>query len=245
MGVKQERCDEMSKGIHLPRWIAYVGVFMIFITMMTTSYQLKKNVNKANITNENYLATLVKEDPLYNASVYHEVVVDRSMSETELIDCGKKIYQYAKRPQVIRLIQPVSKESFDPLDQPGEVQEIDFYISAKTQILWYRMIYPLQTIFKENLSDIFDLAIETNVDLKHLVIYAKEDVKAGATPSKFMSYLPTLYEQLVSETKTEKPIKHVKIALETDSGEYIYDRTNQNELIHVKKLTNEGKDGKG
>lgn len=107
------------------------------------------------------------------------------------------------------------------------------------------MIYPLQAIFKENLSDIFDLAIETNVDLKHLVIYAKVDVKAGAAPSKFMSYLPALHEQLVSGTKTEKPIEHVKMTLETDSGEYIYDRTNQNELIHVKKLTNEGKDGKG
>lgn len=234
----------MSKVIHLPRWLAYVGVFMIFITMMATSYQLKKNVNKANATNENYLATLVKEDPLYNASVYHETVVDRPMDEAKLIAYGKEIYQKAKRPQVIRLIQPTSNQSFDSLDQPGEVQEIDFYISAKTQVLWYYMIYPLQAIFKENLSDIFDLSVETNVDLKNLVVYAKVEVQNGVLPDKFMSYLPALHEQIVNENLTDKKIDHVKITLMTDEGQYIYDRTNQNQLIHVKNLTDEEKNGK-
>lgn len=234
----------MSKVIHLPRWIAYVGVFMIFITMMATSYQLKKNVNKANVTNENYLATLVKEDPLYNASVYHETVIDRPMTESELIAYGKEIYQKAKRPQVIRLMQPTSNQSFDPLDQPGKVQEIDFYISAKTQILWYQMIYPLQAIFKENLSDIFDLSIETNVDLKNLIVYAKVEVQDGATPAKFMSYLPALHEQIVNENISDKRIDHVKMTLVTNEGQYVYDRSNQNLLIHVKNLTNEGKNGK-
>lgn len=224
-------------------WLQLGGVGAVFMSIFLSTYVLKIHVNADNVANGQYLATLVEENPIYHQINYHEYDVQERMNEQELIDYGQMIYANRQEPTVIRLKQPQAITTKDAISV-GNVEEVDFYIAKKQAALWYILHFPLHATIKENLSEVFDLDTDIQVDLKNLVVYAKVKVLNGATPEKFMSYLPTLHEQILNNVENNQEIKQVKIELVTNEDRYVYDRQNQNQLIHIKTLKNEEKNGK-
>lgn len=232
----------MQLAVPVRRFISYVAVFVVFIAILVTSYQYKVSSNKRNITDSNVLSTVVNEDPKYNQLLYTPQTIVDDLDEQALIDYGNYQFSNTSHPQVIELTN-VSNIQLDSYDQPGNIVEVDYYISKKKKVLWYRMEYPLQASFKDKLSDIFDMSIETQVNLRDKIAYAKVQVMPAVKPEKFISYLPSLYEKIVDNINSDQKVE-IQMELKTSWGEYIYNRVNQNQLIRVKYLENEDENGK-
>lgn len=227
----------MQLAVPVRRFISYVAVFVIFIAILVTSYQFKVSSDKRNITDSNVLSTVVNEDPKYNEVMYKPQTISDDLDEKSLIDYGNDQYKNSEQPQVIQLTN-VTNIQLDSIDQLGQLDEVDYYVSNKKKVLWYKITYPLQATFKEKMSDVFDMSVDTQVNLHDKIAYTKVQVMPNKKPEEFISYLPSLYENIVDNINSDQKVE-VQIELKTSWGEYVYNRVNQNQLIRVKYVENE------
>lgn len=224
--------------MHHPSWnnkkILYVLLVAIFVSMFLSTYALKAHVNKRNLPNGHYLATLVEDNPIYNRASYREDKVNKQLSEDELLHYGQMIFDESQQPTVIRLMHP--EKLVSAANHPkGNLEEVDFYVSQKQQVFWYVLTYPLNATFKEKLPEIFDLKVDFQANLKEGIVYADVKVKSEIEPVTFMSYLPALHDSLLEEINSKQPLR-LQIHLKTDSGEYIYERQFQNRLVYIQNV---------
>ena len=126
----------------------------------------------------------------------------------------------------------------DSIDQLGQLDEVDYYVSKKKKVLWYKITYPLQATFKEKMSDVFDMSVDTQVNLHDKIAYTKVRVLPNKKPDEFISYLPSLYEKIVDNINSDQKVE-VQMELKTSWGEYVYNRVNQYQLIRMKYVENE------
>lgn len=227
----------MQLAVPVRRFISYVAVFVIFIAILVTSYRFKVSSDKRNITDSNILSTVVNEDPKYNQLMYKPQKISDDLDEKSLIDYGNDQYKSSEQPQVIQLTN-VTNIQLDSIDQLGQLDEVDYYVSNKKKVLWYKITYPLQATFKEKMSDVFDMSVDTQVNLHDKIAYTKVQVMPNKKPEEFISYLPSLYENIVDNINSDQKVE-VQIELKTSWGEYVYNRVNQNQLIRVKYVENE------
>lgn len=227
----------MQLAVPVRRFISYVAVFVIFIAILVTSYQFKVSSDKRNITDSNVLSTVVNEDPKYNQLMYKPQKISDDLDEKSLIDYGNDQYKNSEQPQVIQLTN-VTNIQLDSINQVGQLDEVDYYVSKKKKVLWYKITYPLQATFKEKMSDVFDMSVDTQVNLHDKIAYTKVQVMPNKKPEEFISYLPSLYEKIVDNINSDQKVE-VQIELKTSWGEYVYNRVNQNQLIRVKYVENE------
>ncbi|MDK2844304.1 MAG: hypothetical protein PWP69_1096 [Enterococcus sp.] len=227
----------MQLAVPVRRFISYVAVFVIFIAILVTSYQFKVSSDKRNITDSNALSTVVNEDPKYNQLMYKPQTISDDLDEKSLIDYGNDQYKNSEQPQLIQLTN-VTNIQLDSIDQLGQLDEVDYYVSNKKKVLWYKITYPLQATFKEKMSDVFDMSVDTQVNLHDKIAYTKVQVMPNKKPEEFISYLPSLYENIVDNINSDQKVE-VQIELKTSWGEYVYNRVNQNQLIRVKYVENE------
>lgn len=227
----------MQLAVPVRRFISYVAVFVIFIAILVTSYQFKVSSDKRNITDSNVLSTVVNEDPKYNQVMYKPQTISDDLDEKSLIDYGNDQYKNSEQPQVIQLTN-VTNIQLDSIDQLGQLDEVDYYVSNKKKVLWYKITYPLQATFKEKMSDVFDMSVDTQVNLHDKIAYTKVQVMPNKKPEEFISYLPSLYEKIVDNINSDQKVE-VQMELKTSWGEYVYNRVNQNQLIRVKYVENE------
>ena len=227
----------MQLAVPVRRFISYVAVFVIFIAILVTSYRFKVSSDKRNITDSNVLSTVVNEDPKYNQLMYKPQKISDDLDEKSLIDYGNDQYKNSEQPQVIQLTN-VTNIQLDSIDQLGQLDEVDYYVSKKKKVLWYKITYPLQATFKEKMSDVFDMSVDTQVNLHDKIAYTKVQVMPNKKPEEFISYLPSLYENIVDNINSDQKVE-VQIELKTSWGEYVYNRVNQNQLIRVKYVENE------
>lgn len=227
----------MQLAVPVRRFISYVAVFVIFIAILVTSYRFKVSSDKRNITDSNVLSTVVNEDPKYNQLMYKPQKISDDLDEKSLIDYGNDQYKNSEQPQVIQLTN-MTNIQLDSIDQVGQLDEVDYYVSKKKKVLWYKITYPLQATFKEKMSDVFDMSVDTQVNLHDKIAYTKVQVMPNKKPEEFISYLPSLYENIVDNINSDQKVE-VQIELKTSWGEYVYNRVNQNQLIRVKYVENE------
>lgn len=227
----------MQLAVPVRRFISYVAVFVIFIAILVTSYQFKVSSDKRNITDSNALSTVVNEDPKYNQLMYKPQTISDDLDEKSLIDYGNDQYKNSEQPQLIQLTNATNIQ-LDSIDQLGQLDEVDYYVSNKKKVLWYKITYPLQATFKEKMSDVFDMSVDTQVNLHDKIAYTKVQVMPNKKPEEFISYLPSLYENIVDNINSDQRVE-VQIELKTSWGEYVYNRVNQNQLIRVKYVENE------
>lgn len=227
----------MQLAVPVRRFISYVAVFVIFIAILVTSYQFKVSSDKRNITDSNALSTVVNEDPKYNQLMYKPQTISDDLDEKSLIDYGNDQYKNSEQPQLIQLTN-VTNIQLDSIDQLGQLDEVDYYVSNKKKVLWYKITYPLQATFKEKMSDVFDMSVDTQVNLHDKIAYTKVQVMPNKKPEEFISYLPSLYEKIVDNINSDQKVE-VQMELKTSWGEYVYNRVNQNQLIRVKYVENE------
>ena len=227
----------MQLAVPVRRFISYVAVFVIFIAILVTSYQFKVSSDKRNITDSNVLSTVVNEDPKYNQVMYKPQTISDDLDEKSLIDYGNDQYKNSEQPQLIQLTN-VTNIQLDSIDQLGQLDEVDYYVSKKKKVLWYKITYPLQATFKEKMSDVFDMSVDTQVNLHDKIAYTKVQVMPNKKPEEFISYLPSLYEKIVDNINSDQKVE-VQMELKTSWGEYVYNRVNQNQLIRVKYVENE------
>ena len=227
----------MQLEVPVRRSLPYIAVFVIFIAILVMSYQFKVNSDKRNSTDSNVLSTVVNEDPKYNQVMYKPQTISDDLDEKSLIDYGNDQYKNSEQPQVIQLTN-VTNIQLDSIDQLGQLDEVDYYVSKKKKVLWYKITYPLQATFKEKMSDVFDMSVDTQVNLHDKIAYTKVQVMPNKKPEEFISYLPSLYENIVDNINSDQKVE-VQIELKTSWGEYVYNRVNQKQLIRVKYVENE------
>lgn len=224
--------------MHHPSWnnkkILYVLLVAVFISMFLSTYALKMHINKKNLSNGHYLATLVEDNPIYNQASYREDKVAKELSESELLHYGQMVFDESQQPTVVRLLQP-EKLAASANHPKGHLEEVDFYISQKQQVLWYVLTYPLNATFKEKLTEIFDLKVDFQANLKESVVYADVKVKPDVKPATFMGYLPALHDLLLEEFNSKEKLR-LQMHLHSDAGEYLYDRSFQNRLIYIQPV---------
>ena len=175
----------MQLAVPVRRFISYVAVFVIFIAILVTSYQFKVSSDKRNITDSNVLSTVVNEDPKYNQLMYKPQKISDDLDEKSLINYGNDQYKSSEQPQLIQLTN-VTNIQLDSIDQLGQLDEVDYYVSKKKKVLWYKRTYLLQATFKEKMSDVFDMSVDTQVNLHDKIAYTKVQVMPNKKPEEFI-----------------------------------------------------------
>lgn len=216
------------------RVFSYLALIVVFIAIFSGSYYYKVSSDKRNITDSNILSTALNENPLYNQALYQVEKVNEPLDEKNLIQMGNTLFVQKNRPIKI-VLSNTSQFVVEDFDAPGQIQEVDYFVSDNNRVIWYKINYKMVAVFKHNMTDVIDPTIEREVDLKKAVVHAKLRIKDGKTPQIFIQYLPLIQHEIKEEIDSQKMLD-ILFEITTSNGEYAYTNKKDNQLIKIKNI---------
>ncbi|XBG79220.1 hypothetical protein V4S40_09680 [Enterococcus cecorum] len=216
------------------RVFSYLALIVVFIAIFSGSYYYKVSSDKRNITDSNILSTARNENPLYNQALYQVEKVNEPLDEKNLIHMGNTLFVQKNRPIKI-VLSDTSQFVVEDFDAPGQIQEVDYFVSDNNRVIWYKINYKMVAVFKHNMTDVIDPTIEREVDLKSTVVHAKLRIKDGKTPQIFIQYLPLIQHEIKEEIDSQKMLD-ILFEITTSNGEYAYTNKKDNQLIKIKNI---------
>lgn len=216
------------------RVFSYLALIVVFIVIYSGSYYYKVSSDKRNITDSNILSTALNENPLYNQTLYQVEKITEPLDEKNLIQMGNTLFVQKNRP--IKIVLSNTSQFFvEDFDAPGQIQEVDYFVSDNNRVIWYKLNYKMVEVFKQNLDNIIDAKIEREVDLKKAIVYAKLQIKDEIRPESFIQYLPLIDRDINNEVDSQKDLD-ILFEISTSQGNYAYTNKQDNQLIKIKNI---------
>ena len=216
------------------RVFSYLALIVVFIAIYSGSYYYKVSSDKRNITDSNILSTALNENPLYNQTLYQVEKITEPLDEKNLIQMGNTLFVQKNRPIKI-VLSNTSQFVVEDFDAPGQIQEVDYFVSDNNRVIWYKLNYKMVAVFKQNLDNIIDAKIDREVDLKKAIVYAKLQIKDEIKPESFIQYLPLIDCDINNEVDTKKDLD-ILFEISTSQGNYAYTNKQDNQLIKIKNI---------
>ena len=216
------------------RVFSYLALIVVFIAIFSGSYYYKVSSDKRNITDSNILSTARNENPLYNQAIYQVKKVTEPLDEKNLIQMGNTLFVQKNRPIKI-VLSNTSQFVVEDFDSPGQIQEVDYFVSDNNRVIWYKLNYKMVAVFKQNLDNIIDAKIEREVDLKKAIVYAKLQIKDEIKSERFIQYLPLIDRDINNEVDSKKDLD-ILFEISTSQGNYAYTNKQDNQLIKIKNI---------
>lgn len=216
------------------RVFSYLALIVVFIVIYSGSYYYKVSSDKRNITDSNILSTALNENPLYNQTLYQVEKITEPLDEKNLIQMGNTLFVQKNRPIKI-VLSNTSQFVVEDFDAPGQIQEVDYFVSDNNRVIWYKLNYKMVEVFKQNLDNIIDAKIEREVDLKKAIVYAKLQIKDEIRPESFIQYLPLIDRDINNEVDSQKDLD-ILFEISTSQGNYAYTNKQDNQLIKIKNI---------
>ena len=216
------------------RVFSYLALIVVFIAIFSGSYYYKVSSDKRNITDSNILSTTLNENPLYNQTLYQVEKITEPLDEKNLIQMGNTLFVQKNRSIKI-VLSNTSQFVVEAFDAPGQIQEVDYFVSDNNRVIWYKLNYKMVAVFKQNLDNIIDAKIEREVDLKKAIVYAKLQIKDEIKPERFIQYLPLIDRDINNEVDTKKDLD-ILFEISTSQGNYAYTNKQDNQLIKIKNI---------
>lgn len=140
------------------RVFSYLSLIVVFIAIFSGSYYYKVRSDKRNITDSNILSTALNENPLYNQTLYQVEKVTEPLDEKNLIQMGNTLFVQKNRP--IKIVLSNTRQFVvEDFDAPGQIQEVDYFVSDNNRVIWYKLNFKMVAVFKQNLNNIIDAKI--------------------------------------------------------------------------------------
>ena len=216
------------------RVFSYLALIVVFIVIYSGSYYYKVSSDKRNITDSNILSTALNENPLYNQTLYQVEKITEPLDEKNLIQMGNTLFVQKNRPIKI-VLSNTSQFVVEDFDAPGQIQEVDYFVSDNNRVIWYKLNYKMVEVFKQNLDNIIDAKIEREVDLKKAIVYAKLQIKDEIRPESFIQYLPLIDRDINNEVDSQKDLD-ILFEISTSQENYAYTNKQDNQLIKIKNI---------
>lgn len=213
---------------------SYFYLIVVFIAIFSVSYYYKVSSDKRNITDSNILSTARNENPLYNQAIYQVEKVIEPLDEKNLIQMGNTLFVQKNRPIKI-VLSNTSRFKVEDFDAPGQIHEVDYFVSNNNRVIWYKLDYKMVAVFKQNLDNIIESKIEREVDLKKAIVNAKIQIKDEIKPEKFLQYLPLINHDINNEVDSQKDLD-ILFEISTSQGNYAYTNKQDNQLTKIKNI---------